>query len=55
MIKGHPYFQALTKFISEDELLDITHDRKKVERRHFERQVVKIALKEGLIFDAKEN
>ena len=52
--EGHPYFQALMKYISVDELLNITHDRKKVERRHYERQVVKIARKEGLIFDAKD-
>ena len=51
---NHPYFQALMKFVSEEELLNITHDRKKVERRHFERQVIKIARKEGLIFDAKD-
>ena len=50
----HPYFQALMKTVSEEELLDITHDRKKIERRHYERQVVKIARKEGLIFDAKD-
>lgn len=50
----HPYFQALIKIVSETELLDITHDRKKIERKHYERQVVKIARKEGLIYDAKD-
>ena len=52
--ENHPYFQALMKFISVDELLNITHDRKKIERKHYERQVLKIARKEGLIFDAKD-
>ena len=52
--ENHPYFQTLLKFVSVNDLLDITHDRKKIERKNYERQVVKIARKEGLIYDAKD-
>ena len=51
---AHPNFQTLLKFVSEEELLNITHDRKKIERKQYERQVIKIARKEGLVFDAKD-
>ena len=46
----YPYFQTLLKFVSEEELLNITHDRKKIERRQYERQVIKIARKRGFSF-----
>ena len=32
--KNHPYFQALTKFISEDELVEITPNHIRLRKKH---------------------
>tara|TARA_B100001057_G_scaffold296309_1_gene296497 strand:+ start:16537 stop:17031 length:495 start_codon:yes stop_codon:yes gene_type:complete len=47
----HPDFQHLMKFVSVDDLHENTYNQKKLERKEFEEEAIKIAKKSGLVFD----
>ena len=50
----NPNCQELLKLCSLDELHENTYQKKKEEKKHFEEMVVRIARKDGLIFDEKK-
>lgn len=45
-------YQALSKFMSLEDLHEATYQKKKDEQKHFEDQVIKIAKRQGLVLDA---
>ena len=47
----NPMFKALKSVMSVDELHERTYNKKKEERKLFEEQLVRIAKKDGLVFD----
>ena len=51
---NHPYYKLLTKYVSEEELLEITHQRKKNELKAYKKMVLKLAKKDGLVYDVNE-
>jgi hypothetical protein len=46
-----PSFQALSKFITIDQLHEETYNKKKKEREIFEQKVIEIAKRDGLLLD----
>ena len=50
----NPNCQELLKIVSLDKLHENTHRKKKEEKQNFEEMVVRIAKKDGLIFDEKK-
>ena len=49
--KEHGQYKLLNEFISLDELHENTYQKKQDERAHFEKTVMGIAKKEGMVFD----
>ena len=49
--KEHEQYKILNEFISLDELHENTYQKKQDERAHFEKTVMGIAKKEGMVFD----
>jgi hypothetical protein len=45
----HPYFVALSKFITIDQIHESTYNKKKKEKEIFEQKVIEIAKRDGLL------
>lgn len=50
--ENHPQYIALTKFMDIDKIHEATFGKKRKEREAFEESVMRIAKKEGLVFDS---
>ena len=50
--ENHPQYIALTKFMDIDKIHEATYEKKRKERKAFEESVMRIAKKEGLVFDS---
>jgi len=52
--RDHTMYQALLSVISLDEVHERTHTKKQEEKKLFNKQVLEIAKKEGLVFDESQ-
>ena len=49
--ENNPQYQALTKYMNIDQLHESTYQKNKTEQEQFEKSVLRIAEKEGLVFE----
>ena len=51
--ENNPQYQALTKYMNIDQLHESTYQKNKTEQEQFEKSVLRIAEKQGLIFESE--